>query len=130
MRTPPSSVLAAALFLTACRPEAATSPAAASRAATAPAATTAAGLPIKELAVTEKGYEPARIEVEGGKPMVLRITRKTTEMCGEAVIVAGDPVSHMLPLNRPVDLQLTPPKTGELTFACGMGMMHGALVVR
>jgi len=128
MRTPHSSVLAAALCLAACRPESATSAAAASP--TAAAATTAAGLPIKELAVTEKGYEPARIEVEGGKPMVLRITRKTTDQCGESVIIAGDPVSHLLPLNRPVDLPITPPKTGELTFACGMGMMHGALVVR
>ena len=34
------------------------------------AATAADGLPIKELAVTEKGYEPKQISVEGGKPMM------------------------------------------------------------
>ena len=119
---------AAAALLAACKPEA-SGTAAATPPATS-AATTANGLPVKELSVTDKGYEPARIEVEGGKPMILRITRKSADHCGEAVVIAGDPVSHMLPLNRPVDLPVTPPKTGELTFACGMGMMHGALVVR
>ena len=80
--------------------------------------------------MTAKGYEPQRIDVEGGKPVVLRFTRTTTDTCGEAVIVAGDPVAHMLPVNRPVDVKVTPPKSGELAFACGMGMMHGTLVVR
>ena len=128
MRTPLASVLAAIALLSACKPEAAISPT--PSAAPAATATSASGLPVKELAVTDKGYEPSRIEVEGGKPMILRITRKSSDHCGEAVVIAGDPVQHMLPLNRPVDLPVTPPKTGELTFACGMGMMHGALVVR
>lgn len=90
----------------------------------------ASGMPVKEIAVTERGYEPNRVEVEAGKPVVLRFTRKTSETCGEAVVVEGDPVSHMLPVNRPVDVKVTAPKSGELTFACGMGMMHGVLHVR
>jgi len=85
---------------------------------------------VKEIAVTERGYEPNRVEVEGGIPVVLRFTRKTADSCGEAVIVQGDPVTHMLPVNRAVDVKVTPPKSGELAFACGMGMMHGVLVVR
>jgi Cu+-exporting ATPase len=94
----------------------------------APAAST--GVAVKEIAVTEKGYQPNRVEVEAGKPVVLRFTRRTTDTCGEAVVVQGDPVSHMLPVNRPVDIKVTAPKSGELTFACGMDMMHGVLHVR
>ena len=123
------ALICALTLLGACKPDAPSQPAAPTRGPTA-SATTAEGLHVKEIAVTAKGYEPQRIDVEGGKPVVLRFTRTTTDTCGEAVIVAGDPVAHMLPVNRPVDVKVTPPKSGELAFACGMGMMHGMLVVR
>ena len=85
---------------------------------------------VREVAVTEKGYEPARLEVTGGKPITLRFTRKTKDTCGEAVLIQGDPVQHMLPYERSIDVTVTPPKSGELAFACGMGMMHGVLIAR
>ena len=85
---------------------------------------------IKEMAVTERGYSPARLEVEGGKPFILRVTRKTADTCGAALLVDGDPVEHLLPEGRAVDVRVTPPKSGELAFTCGMHMMHGVLVAR
>jgi Cu+-exporting ATPase len=88
------------------------------------------GAPVRTVDVTERGYEPARLEVEGGKPLTLRFMRKTTQTCGEAVLIDGDPVAHMLPVNRPVDVQVTAPRTGELAFVCGMHMMRGVLVAR
>ena len=86
--------------------------------------------PVREVSVTDRGYEPARLEVEGGKPLTLRFTRKTKDACGEAVVIQGDPVQHMLPYQRSLDVTVTPPKSGELAFACGMGMMHGVLVAK
>jgi plastocyanin domain-containing protein len=35
-----------------------------------------------------------------------------------------------LPLNRPVAIEFTPEKAGEIAFACGMNMLHGTVVVQ
>jgi plastocyanin domain-containing protein len=96
----------------------------------ASAAAGVAGPEVKEIAVTGKGFEPSRIEVAPGKPLILRFTRKVAETCADAVDVQGDPVRHMLPLETPVDVRVVAPASGQLAFACPMqGMIHGALVV-
>ena len=82
-----------------------------------------------EVQVTAKGFEPDRIEVAPGKPVTLRFTRKVAETCADAVDVQGDPVRHMLPLDAPVDVKVTPPPSGQLAFACPMNMYRGAVVV-
>ena len=84
---------------------------------------------IIDVAVTQKGFEPERVHVAPGKPVTLRFTRKVAETCADAVDVQGDPVRHMLPLNAPVEVRVTPPASGELAFACPMKMVHGAIVV-
>lgn len=38
-------------------------------------------------------------------------------------------VREKLPLNKPVSIEFTPTKTGEVRYACGMGMMGGVLLV-
>lgn len=93
-------------------------------------AATADGIPVKEIAVTAKGFEPPRVEVAPQKALVLRFTRKVKETCADAVDVQGDPVRHTLPLDTPVDVKVTAPASGQLAFACPMqAMVHGALVV-
>ena len=95
----------------------------------APPALSASGLAVREIAVTGKGFEPARVEVPPAKPVILRFTRKVADTCADAVDVAGDPVRHMLPLDTTVDVKVTAPASGELAFACPMQMIHGAVVV-
>ncbi len=90
---------------------------------------TSGGAPVYEVLVTARGFEPATVEVAPAQAIVLRFTRKVAETCGDAVIVQGDPVKHMLPLDKPVDVRVTPPKEGQLRFACGMDMYRGAVVV-
>lgn len=82
-----------------------------------------------DVKVTAKGFEPDRISVAPGKPITLRFTRTVAETCADAVNVQGDPVKHALPLNAPVDVQVTPPASGQLAFACPMNMYRGAIVV-
>jgi plastocyanin domain-containing protein len=84
---------------------------------------------VAEITVTDKGFEPDRIQAASGKPLTLRFTRKAAQTCADAVEVQGDPVRHMLPLNVPVDVKVSPPKSGELAFACPMNMYRGAIVV-
>ena len=89
----------------------------------------AAGPQVREIAVTSKGFEPARVEVTPGQPVVLRFTRKVAETCADAVDVQGDPVRHMLPLGTPVEVKVNAPPSGQLAFACPMKMINGAVVV-
>ncbi len=85
--------------------------------------------PVREVSITAKGFEPARIEVAPGQPVTLRFTRKVDPTCGDAVDVQGDPVRHMLPLDTPIDVKVTAPASGEIAFACPMKMYRGAVVV-
>lgn len=84
---------------------------------------------IVEVKVTAKGFEPDRISVAPAKPITLRFTRTVAETCADAVEVQGDPVRHMLPLNAPVEVMVTPPASGQLAFACPMNMIRGAILV-
>jgi plastocyanin domain-containing protein len=92
-------------------------------------APTSDGAPVYAVSVTERGFEPVRVEVPPEHEVVLRFTRKVKETCADSVIVQGDPVKHMLPLDKAVDVRLRSPKTGQVRFACGMDMYRGAVVV-
>ena len=116
-------VLLPALALVACKPAPAPQ-----QPAPAPQQLVGGAL-VVEVAVTSKGFEPSRVEVAGGRPLILRITRKVAVTCADAIDVQGDPVRHMLPLDRAVDVRVTAPPSGELVFACPMNMYRGALVV-
>jgi plastocyanin domain-containing protein len=85
--------------------------------------------PVVEVAVTDKGFEPDHIQADPGMTLTLRITRKAKETCADAVDVQGDPVRHQLPLDKPVNVQIVVPKSGEVAFACPMKMVRGAVIV-
>jgi plastocyanin domain-containing protein len=84
---------------------------------------------VTQITVTEKGFEPTRVQAAPGQQITLRFVRKVEQTCANAVDVQGDPVRHMLPVNAPVDVKVTAPKSGELAFACPMNMYRGAIVV-
>ena len=81
------------------------------------------------ITVTEKGFEPDHVEAAPSQPLVLRFTRKADPTCADAVEVQGDPVRHMLPLDKPVDVKVKVPASGEIAFACPMDMYRGAIKV-
>ena len=99
------------------------------KASTPPQRPTSNGAPIYDVSVTDKGFEPVRIEVPPDREVVLRFTRKVAETCADAVVVQGDPVKHMLPQDKPIEVRLTAPKTGQVRFACPMDMYRAAIVV-
>lgn len=39
-------------------------------------------------------------------------------------------INKPLPLNEPIKVMITPAKTGELRFTCGLDMFRGKVVVR
>jgi plastocyanin domain-containing protein len=85
-----------------------------------------------EISVTKKGFEPESITVPAAKPVTLVFTRKTQATCTKEIVldVAGKKIERALPLDTPVEIAVTFPKAGKLSYACGMDMNKGVIVVQ
>ncbi|MBS1119804.1 MAG: Lead, cadmium, zinc and mercury transporting ATPase [Deltaproteobacteria bacterium] len=97
-----------------------------------PAATTASGTVVdgvRKIAIeaNKEGYTPDRIPGKPGEKLVLVFTRTFDSECiGQLKTPEGKLVP--LPMNKPVEVAVTVPADGEVTFACGMDMFHGVVV--
>ncbi|MGE0869104.1 MAG: cupredoxin domain-containing protein [Kofleriaceae bacterium] len=76
----------------------------------------------------EKGYVPDRIIGKPGEKLVLVFKRTVDGEC-LAKVKAPDGKLVDLPKGTPVDVAVTLPQTGAVTFACGMDMFKGTVVV-
>lgn len=94
---------------------------------TAAAAPTARTIETK---VTDKGFEPSRIEVKKGEPLHFVVTRKTEATCAKALAIPDANLQKDLPLDKPVTFDLTPSKSAQVTYVCGMGIISGSLIVQ
>jgi cobalt-zinc-cadmium efflux system membrane fusion protein len=83
-----------------------------------------------KIMVNEQGYEPAKVTLRAGVPARLTFVRTTDQTCGTEVVFPSLNIKKALPLNEPVVIDLTPAKSGDMAFACGMNMLHGTVVVR
>lgn len=95
--------------------------------------TTAASdsLQTAQITIGPDGFSPDRIHLEPGVPAELVFTRTTDRTCATNVQIAAldvDPVD--IPLQEPTPVRFTPGRAGTYTFACGMDMIRGSLVVR
>ena len=91
-------------------------------------AVAAAGRPVV-VHVTSGGFSPNHIDAHAGEALTLRFLRTTDETCATRVVFPAQGIDRELPLGRPVDVALVPPR-GEVAFACGMGMLRGSVVAR
>ncbi len=82
-----------------------------------------------QIKVTSKGFEPARIQVKAGSPVVLVVTRTTDRTCAKEIVIRDFGVHEPLPLEKPVTVSLTPQKPGKIRYACAMDMIAGTLTV-
>jgi plastocyanin domain-containing protein len=82
-----------------------------------------------EITVTEDGFTPARVTAKNGEPLRLVVTRTTDRTCATSLVVKELGIQKKLPLGKPVVVELTPKKAGEVRFACPMDMIAGAIVV-
>jgi len=78
--------------------------------------------------VTDKGFEPSSLKLKAGAPAKVTFVRKTDETCAKEVVIKEYNINRKLPLNEPVTVEFTPHK-GEFSFACGMDMIKGKLIV-
>jgi plastocyanin domain-containing protein len=85
------------------------------------------------ITVTEDGFQPDDIKVKKGEPMTFVFERKTDKTCAKEVIIhidEGNEIEKKLPLNEPVEVAVTFPKSGEVVYACGMDMVKGSIHVQ
>ncbi len=84
------------------------------------------------ITVTEAGFHPGNVTVPAGKPVRLVFHRTTDKTCATEVVmtVAGKRIEQALPLNRSVELRMTFPTAGTITYACAMDMIRGTITVK
>ncbi len=75
------------------------------------------------------GYSPNVISIPKGKKTVLNFIRKDSSSCLEEVVLGDFRIRRTLPLNKKIAVAVTPEKTGEFDYACGMNMFHGKIIV-
>lgn len=74
------------------------------------------------------GYKPDRIPAKPGEKLILVFTRTAEGECLRQIKVAGGEPRE-LPMNQPVEVEVTVPASGEVKFACGMDMFTGVIAV-
>lgn len=96
----------------------------------APAAEMQDGMQVVRIDVTETAFEPAHIKLQKGMEARLVFTRHAEKTCATSVVIPALGVEATpLPLHEAVNIDVTPQENGTFTFACGMDMVKGTLVV-
>lgn len=80
--------------------------------------------------IVEGGYRPNTITIPKDKPTTITFFRKDPSSCLEEVVLSDFNIRKTLPLNKKVEIILSPQKTGIFPFSCGMNMFHGKIIVR
>lgn len=84
----------------------------------------------QSVAITVKGgYSPERVVLKQGTPATLTFTREDPSPCLDAVVFPDFGVNVALPEHQPVTVTIDTSKPGEYTWACGMDMFHGQVVI-
>jgi plastocyanin domain-containing protein len=81
-----------------------------------------------KMTVTENGFEPSSLKVKVGKPVTLKITRKTNATCAREITVPSQKLRVDLPLDKEVTVKLASLSKGEIKFGCAMDMMIGGVM--
>lgn len=80
--------------------------------------------------IVEGGYSPQSIVIHKGKTTKINFIRKDPSSCLEEVVLGDFHTRKYLPLNKKVTIELKPSEAGEFTYACGMNMYHGKIIVK
>lgn len=86
------------------------------------------GKPIR-IEVASNGYNPKNIGVKKGQKVALEFHRADGDNCGEKLVFPELKIEKDLPVGEKVLVEITPTKTGDLKFTCGMDMFRGKLIV-
>jgi plastocyanin domain-containing protein len=80
--------------------------------------------------IVDGGYNPDVISIPLGESTKITFLRKDTSSCLEDVVLPDFKIRKYLPLNKEVEVEITPEKSGEFEIVCGMNMFHGKIIVQ
>ena len=84
----------------------------------------------QEILVTVAGgYTPQEVRVKAGRPVRIVFDRRETNPCSEEVVMPDFGIRRFLPADAKTAVEFTPVTPGSYPFTCGMGMLHGRLIV-
>ena len=85
---------------------------------------------VQEAVITVKGgYDPSEVRVAAGRPVRLIFDRQETNPCSDELVIPEFRIHRALPPHRRTAVEFTPSTPGTFDFKCGMGMLHGKLIV-
>ena len=76
------------------------------------------------------GYSPETIVLKKGVPTTLNFTRKDKSSCLDRVVFSDFGINQELPINQKEAVQIDTDQAGEYSWACGMDMFHGKLIIK
>ena len=82
-----------------------------------------------KIRVDKNGFSPSSIDVEPDHKLNLVFNRANDDNCGSVVVFPKLKIRKSLPVGKDVIVSLMPSSSGQITFACGMGMYKGSIVV-
>lgn len=82
-----------------------------------------------KVTVSKTGYTPNMIEVKAGKPATLAFIRVDEQNCGQELVFPSLNIKKDLPLGKVVTVDIPAEKPGDFSFACGMNMLKGQVIV-
>ncbi len=82
-----------------------------------------------KIRVDKNGFSPSSVDVEPDHKLNLVFNRANDDNCGSVVVFPKLKIRKSLPVGKDVIVSLIPSSSGQITFACGMGMYKGSIVV-
>ena len=82
-----------------------------------------------KVTVNRDGFTPSEIAYRKGKPLKLAFVRTDEENCGSEVVFKDLNITKKLPVNEVVTVEIPTDKEGVITFACGMNMYRGKIII-
>jgi plastocyanin domain-containing protein len=90
----------------------------------------AAGAPPRriEIKVSGEGYAPASVKAKPGEKLILVFKAGASTGCCGSLVVPAAKFSGTVEPGKSLEVPVTMPESGKLTFACSMGMCRGEVV--
>ncbi len=84
--------------------------------------------------IVDAAYIPSEIRLKVGIPTEIEFERKDRGDCTEWVIISmptkeGQETKSRLPEGETTKVEFIPTEKGTFKFSCGMGMVHGKIIV-
>ena len=84
----------------------------------------------KKVVVSKNGFEPSAITFTKGEPLKIAFYRADGENCASEVVFKDLNMTRKLPVGEVVTVEIASLKGNEVSFACGMNMFKGKVLVQ